>query len=55
MPSMVDRHKKNHNETVDTHRPWTSTIVREPSIGSKSHRHACQKKFQTWTYVGVGG
>ena len=29
MPSTVETHKKNHNETVDTHQSWTSTIVRE--------------------------
>ena len=32
---------KNHCITVDTHQPWTSTIVRDPPFGSKSHRHAC--------------
>ena len=42
MPSTVDTHKK--IETVDTHQSWTSTIVREPSIGSKSHRLAFEEK-----------
>ena len=36
-------HQKNHCVTVDTRQPWTSTIVRGPPFGSKSHRHACKK------------
>ena len=34
-------HTRKITMKLDTHQPWTSTIVREPSIGSKSHRHAC--------------
>ena len=33
LSSTVDIHKINHNETVDTNQSWTSTIIREPSIG----------------------
>ena len=38
-------HQKNHCVTVDTHQPWTSTIVKDGPFGSKSHRHACKKTY----------
>ena len=54
----VDTHQQNHYVTVDTHQPWTSMIVGEQPIGSKLNHigmRVKKKKFQSWTYVGVGG